>query len=233
MIEKGKEEGRMDLQTIASMIDHTLLKPDATASQIEKLCREAKEYGFASVCVNPVWVARAAEWLKDSNVKVCTVVGFPLGATTKETKAFETRNAIENGADEIDMVMNIGALKSGEHTLVREDIAAVVEAAGGKTVKVILETGLLNDDEIRRASTLAKEAGAHFVKTSTGFGYGGATEAAVRLMRETVGPDMGVKASGGVRDAETARKMIEAGANRIGASASVAIVTGARGTKGY
>jgi deoxyribose-phosphate aldolase len=223
----------MDLQTIASMIDHTLLKPDATASQIEKLCREAKEYGFASVCFKPVWVARAAEWLKDSNVKVCTVVGFPLGATTKETKAFETRNAIENGADEIDMVMNIGALKSGEHTLVREDIAAVVEAAGGKTVKVILETGLLNDDEIRRASTLAKEAGAHFVKTSTGFGYGGATEAAVRLMRETVGPDMGVKASGGVRDAETARKMIEAGANRIGASASVAIVTGARGTKGY
>ncbi|MDN4594791.1 deoxyribose-phosphate aldolase [Polycladomyces subterraneus] len=223
----------MDLKTIASMIDHTLLKPDATASQIENLCREAKEYGFASVCVNPVWVARAAEWLKGSDVKVCTVVGFPLGATTKETKAFETRNAIENGADEIDMVMNIGALKSGDHTLVREDIAAVVEAAGGKTVKVILETGLLNDDEIRIASTLAKEAGAHFVKTSTGFGHGGATEEAVRLMRKTVGPDMGVKASGGVRDAETARKMIEAGANRIGASASVAIVTGAQGTKGY
>lgn len=223
----------MDLKTIADMIDHTLLKPDATASQIEKLCQEAQEYGFASVCVNPVWVARAAEWLKGSGVKVCTVVGFPLGATTKETKAFETRNAIKNGADEIDMVMNIGAFKSGDHTLVREDIAAVVEAAGGKTVKVILETGLLDDEEIRTACQLAKAAGAHFVKTSTGFGYGGATEAAVRLMRETVGPDMGVKASGGVRDVETARRMIEAGANRIGASASVAIVTGSQGMQGY
>jgi deoxyribose-phosphate aldolase len=220
-------------QNIAQMIDHTLLKPEATEEQIVRLCEEAKTFGFASVCVNPYWVKKAAELLKDSSVKVCTVVGFPLGATTKEAKAFETRQAVENGADEVDMVMNIGALKSGQDDVVREDIRAVVEAAQGKLVKVILETGLLSEEEIKRASLIAKEAGAHFVKTSTGFGAGGATVEAVRIMRQTVGEKMGVKASGGIRDAKTAQAMIEAGANRIGASSSVAIVTGETGTSAY
>jgi deoxyribose-phosphate aldolase len=215
------------------MIDHTLLKPEATEEQIRVLCEEAKEHGFASVCVNPYWVKQAAEWLKGSNVKVCTVVGFPLGATTKEAKAFEAKNAIENGAEEIDMVLNIGALKSGDFQTVEEDIRAVVETAGGAVVKVILETGLLSDEEIVKACELSKVAGAHFVKTSTGFGKGGATVEAVRLMRETVGTEMGVKASGGIRNAEMALQMVEAGANRIGASASVAIVSGGEETGAY
>lgn len=210
---------------LARMIDHTLLKPDATRDEIEKLCQEALTYQFASVCVNPHWVPLAAQLLKGSPVKVCTVIGFPLGATSTAAKAFEAADAIAHGAQEVDMVLNIGALKSGDLDTVQQDIAAVVEAARGKAlVKVILETGLLTRDEKITACRLAKAAGADFVKTSTGFGHGGATVEDVALMRETVGPEMGVKASGGVRDAATARAMIQAGANRIGASAGVSIV---------
>ncbi len=214
---------------LAKLIDHTQLKPEATREQILKLCEEAKTYGFWSVCVNPAWVALAAEQLQGTDVKVCTVIGFPLGATTPSTKAYETEEAIRSGATEVDMVINIGALKSGEDDRVREDIRAVVEAAQGKAlVKVIIETALLTDEEKARACRLAKEAGADFVKTSTGFSKGGATVEDIALMRQTVGPEMGVKASGGVRDYETARAMIQAGATRIGASASVNIVTGAK-----
>ncbi|PTM59494.1 deoxyribose-phosphate aldolase [Desmospora activa DSM 45169] len=220
-------------QDLASLIDHTLLKPEATAEQIDRLCQEAAVHHFASVCVNPTWVARAAQRLEGTDVKVCTVVGFPLGASHTEIKAVETKRAIQDGAQEIDMVMNIGALKSGDLEAVRRDITAVVEAADGVLVKVILETGLLSADEIRIASEQAKAAGAHFVKTSTGFGNGGATVEAVALMRQTVGPDLGVKASGGVRDRKTAEAMIRAGATRIGASASIAIVTGGVGNEGY
>jgi len=210
---------------LARMIDHTLLKPDATRDQIETLCQEALTYQFASVCVNPHWVPLAAQLLKGSPVKVCTVIGFPLGATSTAAKAFEAADAIAHGAAEVDMVINIGALKSGDLDAVQQDIAAVVEAARGKAlVKVILETGLLTRDEKITACRLAKAAGADFVKTSTGFGHGGATVEDVALMRQIVGPEMGVKASGGVRDAATARAMIEAGANRIGASAGVSIV---------
>jgi deoxyribose-phosphate aldolase len=207
-------------------IDHTLLKPEANAEMIDKLCAEAKEHDFASVCVNPVWVKRAAERLKGTDVKVCTVIGFPLGATTPEVKAFETRDAIANGATEVDMVLNVGALKSGDLDLVKRDIAAVVEAAGDVLVKVILETGLLTDEEKVTACQLCVEAGADYVKTSTGFGPGGATVEDIALMRKTVGPDIGVKASGGVRDRAAALAMIEAGATRIGASAGIAIVSG-------
>jgi deoxyribose-phosphate aldolase len=216
-------------QNLARMIDHTLLKPEATADQVRKLCQEALTYNFASVCVNPTWVALAAELLKDSPVKVCTVIGFPLGATTPEAKAAETADAIKNGATEVDMVLNVGALKSGMDDLVLRDVKAVVEAARGKAlVKVILETCLLTDEEKVKACQICKEAGADFVKTSTGFGSGGATVHDVALMRRTVGPDMGVKASGGIRDFETAKAMVEAGANRIGASASVNIVLGGK-----
>ncbi|WP_213819007.1 deoxyribose-phosphate aldolase [Garciella nitratireducens] len=213
-------------QNIARYIDHTLLKPEASKQQIEKLCQEAKEYGFYSVCVNPIWVKEAANQLKNSNVKVCTVIGFPLGATTSEVKAFETQNAIDNGASEVDMVIAIGKLKAGEYTAVQQDISAVVNAAKGKAlVKVIIETCLLTDQEKVKACQLAVEAGADYVKTSTGFSTGGAKIEDIRLMRKTVGNDIGVKASGGIRDRETALKMIEAGASRIGASASIAIVT--------
>jgi deoxyribose-phosphate aldolase len=214
----------MNTTELASIIDHTLLKPDATATDIDRLCREALDSGFAAVCVNPWWVSRAAQQLKEANVHVCTVVGFPLGVTTTEAKVAETRKAITDGASEIDMVMNIGAFKSGDHKGVEEDIRAVVRAADGRTVKVILETGFLDEREIRTACELAKAAGAHFVKTSTGFGPGGATVEAVRIMRETVGREMGVKASGGIRDLATAKKMVSAGANRIGTSSGVAIV---------
>lgn len=207
-------------------IDHTLLKPDAQQDQIEKLIEEAKSYDFASVCVNPTWVNFAAEGLRGSDVKVCTVIGFPLGATTPFVKAFETKNAIQNGADEIDMVINIGALKSKNLALVEDDIQAVVEASGDKLVKVIIETCLLTDDEKIAACQIAKSAGADFVKTSTGFSTGGATVADVALMRQTVGPDMGVKASGGARSYEDALAFIEAGATRIGTSSGVAIVEG-------
>lgn len=210
---------------IAKYIDHTLLKADATKSQIETLCNEAKEYGFFSVCVNPTWVSFAANILEGSDVKVCTVIGFPLGATTSETKAFETVNAIHNGAKEVDMVINIGALKSGDLAAVKNDIEAVVNAAKGQAlVKVIIETSLLTDDEKKTACRLAVEAGADYVKTSTGFSTGGATTGDIQLMRETVGPEIGVKASGGVRTAADAKAMIEAGASRIGASSGVAIV---------
>lgn len=209
------------------MIDHTLLKAETTKEQIKVLCEEAKEYGFASVCVNPTWVKYAAELLQGSDVKVCTVIGFPLGANTTETKAFETKNAIENGATEVDMVINIGALKDGDDELVERDIKAVVEAAKGKALtKVIIETCLLTEEEKVRACELSVKAGADYVKTSTGFSTGGATVEDVALMRKTVGPNIGVKASGGVRNTEDAQKMIEAGATRIGASAGVSIVKG-------
>ncbi len=222
------------MTNIASLIYHTLLKAEATAPQIEQLCKEAAEYKFASVCVNPAWVALAAKELDQSEVKVCTVIGFPLGASTSETKAFETTDAIEKGAGEIDMVLNIGALKSGQEDVVKADVEAVVNAAKGKAiVKVILEICLLTDEEIKLASRLSKEAGADFVKTSTGFSTGGATVEAVRLMRETVGPDLGVKASGGVRSLEDVEKMVEAGATRIGASSGVQIMQGLTSDNDY
>ncbi|HFR3405057.1 deoxyribose-phosphate aldolase [Streptococcus suis] len=214
-------------------IDHTILKPETTQEQVEKILAEAKEYDFASVCVNPTWVVLAAESLKDSDVKVCTVIGFPLGANTPAVKAFETKDAISNGADEIDMVINIGALKTGNYDLVLEDIKAVVEASGDKLVKVIIEACLLTDDEKVKACQLSQEAGADYVKTSTGFSTGGATVADVALMRKTVGPDMGVKASGGARSYEDAIAFIEAGASRIGASSGVAIMNGAQADGDY
>ncbi len=214
-------------------IDHTILKPETTQEQVEKILSEAKEYDFASVCVNPTWVSLAAESLKDSDVKVCTVIGFPLGANTSAVKAFETEDAIANGADEIDMVINIGALKAGNDALILDDIKAVVDASGDKLVKVIIEACLLTDDEKVRACQLSKEAGADYVKTSTGFSTGGATVADVALMRKTVGPDMGVKASGGARSYEDAIAFIEAGASRIGASSGVAIMNGAQADGDY
>lgn len=214
-------------------IDHTILKPETTQEQVEKILSEAKEYDFASVCVNPTWVSLAAESLKDSDVKVCTVIGFPLGANTSAVKAFETKDAIANGADEIDMVINVGALKAGNDALVLDDIKAVVDASGDKLVKVIIEACLLTDDEKVRACQLSKEAGADYVKTSTGFSSGGATVADVALMRKTVGPDMGVKASGGARSYEDAIAFIEAGASRIGASSGVAIMNGAQADGDY
>lgn len=219
---------------IAPIVDHTLLKPNATQEEVGKLCEEARNYCFASVCVNPSYVALCAQLLKGSGVKVCTVVGFPLGSTTPTVKALEARDAIANGADEIDMVINVGALKSGNDAVVQGDIRAVRDATRGRVLKVILETSLLSDDEKVRACKMAKEVGADFVKTSTGFGPGGATAADVKLMRQTVGPLMGVKASGGIRDTATAQVMIEAGATRLGTSASVGIVTDAKpGGKGY
>ncbi|WP_105117097.1 deoxyribose-phosphate aldolase [Streptococcus suis] len=214
-------------------IDHTILKPETTKEQVAQILAEAKEYDFASVCVNPTWVAYAAQELKDSDVKVCTVIGFPLGANTPVVKAFETQNAIENGADEIDMVINIGALKSKNDELVLEDIKAVVAASGDKLVKVIIETCLLTEEEKVKACQLSKEAGADFVKTSTGFSTGGATVEDVALMRKTVGPDMGVKASGGARSYEDAIAFIEAGATRIGASSGVAIMKGEKADGDY
>jgi deoxyribose-phosphate aldolase len=219
---------------MARYIDHTLLKPEATAAEIDELCREAEQYHFASVCINPTWVKRAAENLRGTSVPVCTVIGFPLGATTPEIKAMEARRALRDGAREVDMVLNIGALKSGEYDLVRTDIEKVVDAAhdGGALCKVILETALLTDEEKVIASSLAKRAKADFVKTSTGFGPGGATVYDVALMRETVGPEMGVKASGGVRTAGDAEDMIAAGATRIGASAGIEIVGGKDGGSG-
>ena len=213
---------------IASMIDHTLLKPDATPDQIAQLCYEARKYGFASVCINPGHVKLCADLLRGSNVKVCTVIGFPLGATSPEAKVYETETALRDGATEIDMVINIGALKGGDHTWVAKDIQGVVQTAhaAGAIVKVIIETSLLTDEEKVTACLLAKQAGADYVKTSTGFAGGGATVEDVALMRRVVGPGMGVKASGGVRTFEEARSMVQAGATRIGASAGVKIVQG-------
>ncbi|HEU5257711.1 MAG TPA: deoxyribose-phosphate aldolase [Vicinamibacterales bacterium] len=218
---------------VASMIDHTLLKPDATRKDIEALCREAAEYRFASVCVNPTWVALCAGLLQIPGVKVCSVVGFPLGATTPDTKHYETRRAIFDGAREIDMVINVGALKSGELRVVERDIEAVTVPCreAGALSKVIIEAALLTDDEKITACTLAKAAGADYVKTSTGFGPGGATAADVALMRRVVGEEMGVKAAGGVRDLEGLKAMVAAGATRVGASAGVRIVQESRGTK--
>ncbi len=217
----------MDKKTIASMIDHTLLKPEATPAQVEKLCAEAAEYHFASVCVNPVYIPLAARLLKDTGVKVCCVVGFPLGAIAPEQKAAEAASCAAMGAEELDMVIHIGAAKAGDWALVQRDIEGVVKAAAGRTVKVIIETCLLTDEEKVKACEAAKAAGAHFVKTSTGFSTGGATTHDIALMRKTVGPEMGVKASGGIRDYATAMAMIEAGANRIGASAGIEIVAAA------
>ncbi|MDD7363126.1 MAG: deoxyribose-phosphate aldolase [Peptoniphilus sp.] len=205
-------------------IDHTILQPEATEEMVVEVIDEAKTYGFASVCLEPSWVSLAAERLKDSDVKVCTVIGFPLGATTSATKAFEAEEAVKNGADEVDMVLNIGALKGGDDEKVLNDMKAVREAAPNAVVKVILETCLLTDEEKKKACALAQQASLDFVKTSTGFSTGGATVEDVKLMREAVGDTMGVKASGGIRDRETAEAMIKAGASRIGASRSVAIV---------
>ena len=220
--------------TIAAMIDHTLLKADATRQQIETLCQEAKDYKFFSVCVNPTWVRTCRDLLTGSGVKVCTVIGFPLGATTSETKAFETRNAIDNGADEVDMVINIGALRERDEELVENDIRAVVEAAKGRALtKVIIETSLLTKEEKVRACELAVRAGTDYVKTSTGFSTGGATVEDIMLMRQTVGPEIGVKASGGVRNTEDALKLIEAGATRIGASSGVSILKGLTVSSAY
>ena len=217
--------------TVAAMIDHTLLKPDATRQDIESLCREAAEYSFASVCVNPTWVALCARLLQGTPVRVCSVVGFPLGATTPDTKHYETRRAIFDGATEIDMVINVGALKSGDLRVVERDIEAVTSPCreAGALSKVIIEAALLTDDEKVTACTLAKAAGADYVKTSTGFASGGATAADVALMRRVVGEDMGVKAAGGVRDYEGMQAMVAAGATRIGASAGVRIVQQSRG----
>ncbi len=219
---------------LAGYIDHTLLKPESTADDIDELCAEAEQYHFASVCVNPAWVKRAANNLRGTDVRTCSVVGFPLGAATAEIKAMEARRAIRDGAREVDMVINVGALKSGDHDTVLTDIEKVVDSAheAGAIVKVILETALLTDEEKVIASALAKKAKADFVKTSTGFSGGGATVYDVALMRETVGPDMGVKASGGVRTASDVEDMIAAGATRIGASAGVQIVGGDEGDSG-
>lgn len=215
------------MNSLAGYIDHTALKPDVTEADITKLTGEAKEYGFASVCVNPFWVPLAAEQLKSSDVNVCTVIGFPLGAGTSATKAFETKDAIDHGADEVDMVINIGALKSGKTETVEDDIKAVVEASAGRAlVKVIIEACLLTDEEKVLACKLAVKAGADFVKTSTGFSTGGATAADVALMRRTVGPKIGVKAAGGIHSKADAEAMIAAGATRIGASSGVQIVNG-------
>lgn len=223
----------MTTPQLAKMIDHTLLRADATRNELTKLTEEAKQYQFASVCVNPGWVSYAAEQLKGTGVDICTVIGFPLGASTSETKTFETKDAIAKGATEVDMVINIGALKDGNDDAVEQDIRAVVEAAAGTLVKVIIETCLLTDDEKVRACQAAVRAGANFVKTSTGFSTGGATPEDIALMRRTVGPDIGVKASGGVRSLEDMQKMIEAGATRIGASSGVKIMQGGQSTSSY
>lgn len=212
------------MMSMNQYIDHTLLKAQATRSEIERLCQEAKKYQFMSVCVNPYWVAYANELLHDTSVKVCTVIGFPLGANTSSVKAFEAKEAVKTGADEVDMVINVGLVKDGLWDQVQADIKAVVDAAKPALVKVIIETCLLEHDEIVNSCQAAQQAGADFVKTSTGFSTGGATVDDVALMRQTVGPDMGVKASGGIHTFEEAQALIEAGASRLGASKGVAIV---------
>ncbi|WP_163338860.1 deoxyribose-phosphate aldolase [Desulfopila sp. IMCC35008] len=219
----------MKAEELAKYFDHTLLKPDATRSQIEQICDEAILFGFFSVCVNPVHVKMVAEKLAGSGVRVCSVVGFPLGAHTSSMKAMETQQAIEDGAEEIDMVINIGAMKEGFAEYVEQDIRKVVEAAAGNIVKVIIETCLLSEKEIVEACLLAKKAGAHFVKTSTGFAGGGATAHDVALMKRTVNGELQVKASGGIKSLADAEKMIAAGADRIGASAGIAILQEAKG----
>ncbi|MGE5497383.1 MAG: deoxyribose-phosphate aldolase [Syntrophothermus sp.] len=226
----------MNDRALARMIDHTLLKPEATADEVTTLCNEARTYSFASVCINPSYVSLCSRLLKGTPVKVCTVIGFPLGATTTETKRFEAEQAIQNGAEEIDMVLNIGRLKQGDYEYVFHDINQVVLAAkkSNAVCKVILETALLTDEEKIKACLICKEAKADFVKTSTGFSKGGATAGDIALMRYVVGSAVGVKASGGIRTLEDAEAMIESGADRIGASASVKIVTGDKSVKeGY
>lgn len=224
----------MNAERIASVIDHTLLKPEATADDIRRLCGEAKEFGFAAVCVNPYWVPLAVRELADSGVKVATVVGFPLGAAEREVKGFEAGRAIESGAGEIDMVMNIGACKSGDWAAVKEDIEYVAAVCKGRAVlKVIIETGCLRDEEKAAAAAVCKEAGADYVKTCTGFAPGSATVEDLELIRRTVGPEMGIKASGGIRDLETVTSLIKAGATRIGTSSGARIISGRQGTEGY
>jgi len=218
---------------VAKYIDHTLLKPDSTREQIDKILEEAKKYQFKSVCINPTHVSYASQQLLDTDVLVCTVIGFPLGATTTDVKVFETENAIKNGASEIDMVINIGALKDQRYDEVQKDIEGVIAAANGKTVKVIIETVLLTDEEKVKACELAEKAGATFVKTSTGFAGGGSTPEDVKLMKDTVGNRLEVKASGGVRSLEDFEKMIEAGATRIGASAGAQIIEGLDSNSDY
>lgn len=218
---------------ITQLVDHTLLKAETTAFDIVRICEEAKQFGFYSVCINPTFISLAKDQLKDSSVKVCTVVGFPLGASTTETKVFETEDAIGKGADEIDMVLHIGAVRAGNWQMVENDIRAVVKAARGRVVKVILETGLLSRDQIIRACEVTKEAGAHFVKTSTGFSTSGATTADVELMRQTVGPDFGVKASGGIKSLADIEAMIQAGATRLGTSSAVQLLRGASTAGNY
>ncbi|MBQ8816013.1 MAG: deoxyribose-phosphate aldolase [Lachnospiraceae bacterium] len=215
------------------LFDHTILKADATEAAVLKICEEAKEYGFMSVCVNTYYTAFVAEQLKGTDVKVCTVVGFPLGQMSTKAKALETECAVADGAQEIDMVLNVAALKDGKYDVVLEDIKAVKTACGGALLKVILETCLLSKEEIVKACELSVAAGADFVKTSTGFSTGGATAEDIALMRKTVGPDIGVKASGGVRDSAGAIAMVEAGANRIGASATIAILAGQKSNSDY
>nr|BCX00062.1 MAG: deoxyribose-phosphate aldolase [Bacteroidota bacterium] len=226
--EQAPAGARLSPMELAARIDHTLLRPEATEQDIRRLCEEARTYGFASVCVNPYWVPLVAEELAESPVRVCTVVGFPLGANRTSTKVQEALEAIRNGARELDMVQHVGLLKSGAHQALQADIRAVVEAAHahGVLVKVILETALLSDEEKILSAQLAQQAGADFVKTSTGFGPGGATVHDVALLRRVVGPAMGVKASGGIRTRQQAEELIQSGADRIGTSASVAIVTG-------
>lgn len=231
--QSGTRADEQPAAELAGLIDHTLLKPDASREELEKLCIEARKYGFATVCVNATNVRFAAAMLEGCATKAIAVVGFPLGAMTPGAKAFETREAVRNGAGEIDMVINIGAMKSKDYAVVLEDIAAVVSAAEPKPVKVILETASLSHDEKVIACSLSKIAGAAFVKTSTGFGSGGATAEDIELMRNIVGPEMGVKASGGVRTREDVESMVQAGATRVGASASVTIVTGEKSKKSY
>lgn len=223
---------KLTQSALAAMIDHTLLKADATRAEIDRLCAEAKQYGFASVCVNPFRIAQGAEALKDCEVKVCTVIGFPLGAARAEVKALEVVRAVVDGARELDMVMNIGALKDQNYAAVENDIAGVVRAAQGHPVKVILETSLLTDEEIVKACEISVRGGARFVKTSTGMSKAGASVAHVRLMRETVGRLFGVKASGGIRDLETFNALVEAGANRLGLSAGVELMQGLQAGEG-
>ncbi len=222
-------------KNVAGMIDHTLLKPDVTSSDIKILCNEAKKYSFASVCINPGYVSLCSELLRGTDVKVCTVIGFPLGATTTEVKQFETEQAINNGADEVDMVINIGQLKQGNYDYVQKDVKAVVDTAKRRNVltKVIFEISLLTDEEKVKAALICKKVGADFVKTSTGFSTGGATVGDVALMKFVVGRDIGVKAAGGIRSKEDAEAMIASGADRIGASASVKIVSGGVSTDDY
>ena len=227
-------EANVKSSGLNKFIDHTLLKAAATKDEIKKLCDEARENSFMSVCVNPSYVALSHKYLKDCDVKVCTVAGFPLGATTTNTKVIEAKEAVENGAEEVDMVINVGALKSGDWDYVKTDIESVAKAVQPRALlKVIIETCLLTDDEKVRVCDICKKIGVDFVKTSTGFSTGGATVADVALMRKTVGSEIGVKASGGVKDAASAKAMIEAGANRLGTSSGIAIVSGSSGTSSY